>query len=93
MARARSISAAAAAGLGGQDQVQLAVDVRGTSLAALLVELHVTGLVLERQRVGLGLQDLGGADVVGALVEQQLPLAGQERRPVVLGSVADAVRS
>ena len=42
--------------LGREDKIELPVDVGGTALAALLVELDIAGLVLEGQRIGLGLE-------------------------------------
>ena len=55
------------AGLRRQGQVALALDGQRVALARLLVELDVAGLAVLGQRVGLGLQGLGLAQVVGAL--------------------------
>ena len=57
-------------GLAGERQVPLTVDRHGAALARLLVELHVTGLALERQRVRLGPQRGGLLLVDGALVDR-----------------------
>ena len=67
-----------APGLGGQDQVELPVDVGGAALAALLVELDIAGLVFQGQGVGFGLQLFGLPGVAGPLLEQEDALLGQE---------------
>ena len=61
--------------LGRQDQVELAVDVGGAALAALLVELDVARLMLEGQGVGLGLEFLGLLRVAGPLLKRAGPAA------------------
>src|SRR5581483_3175204 len=64
--------------LGGQDQVELALDGEVAALATFFTELALAGLHLRGQRVGLLLQRLRLAYVRAALVEQQLALLEEE---------------
>src|SRR5262249_57191192 len=76
-------------GLGREGQVPLALDGQGVALARLLVELDVAGLAVLGERVGLGLEGLGLAEVVGALALELLQLALQElveHRRLLLGA-------
>ena len=68
-------------GLSRKVQVQFSVDVGRTPFAALLVELDVTRLVLERERLCLCSQLLGLAGVVVALCREQRPLVLEEQVP------------
>src|SRR5680860_341045 len=56
-----------------QQQVALTLDVDGVALARLLVELGVTGVAFHGERVGLGLELVGLAQVASPLVLQPAP--------------------
>ena len=76
-------------GLGAERQVALALDGQGVALARLLVELDVARLALLGQRVGLGLERFGLAQVGGPLLDQRQALHLEElelgRRRLALG--------
>ncbi len=76
-------------GLVAEGQVALALHRQRVALTRLLVELDVAGLAQLGQRIGLGLERVGLAEVGGPLLDEDLALALDElelgRRQLALG--------